>query len=404
MTNKFKIYYTNCDCFTKSKINDLEVMNKLTKPNIICLTEVLPKNSILTYTEEMYTLHGYTLVKSHLKGRGICLYCNPSLKYNVIDIPEFDEAVGCEFFSKDEEVLLVILCYRSPNSSLNNDGKLLNLLSIMSTRHYNNIVILGDFNYKSINWQLKISNPVTPSTTLFLEKINDLFLEQLVSEPTRFREGQRSNILDLVLCNDIYFIDSIDYCEPLGCSDHISMLIYLNFEQNGSSFNSKRMYYNGDYVSIKKYLGEINWNTELNLLNTQQSWDLFNKTVDFAIDKFIPLCDKPRTGKQWCNANVKARSKEKRNSWSKLWKIIKSNRSHIPVAQIDTSTSVAEWNTSRNISTKCSDDARIAHEKKIIAHCKDNPKTFWSYVKSKTKKPGDVSSLLNPEGQLSHNK
>jgi len=161
------------------------------------------------------------------------------------------------------------------------------------------------------------------------------------------------------------------------------------------------LFRSGDYVSIKKYLGEINWTTELNQLNTQQSWDLFNKTVDFAIDKFIPLCDKPRTGKQWCNANVKARSKEKRNSWSKLWKIIKSNRSHI--AQIDTSTSVAEWNTSRNISTKCSDDARIAHEKKIIAHCKDNPKTFWSYVKSKTKKPGDVSSLLNPEGQLSHN-
>ena len=92
----------------------------------------------------------------------------------------------------------------------------------------------------------------------------------------------------------------------------------MKFEQNGSSYNSKRMYYNGDYVSIKKYLGDINWTTELNLLNTQQSWDLFNKTVDFAIDKFIPLCDKPRTGKQWCNANVKAKSKDKRNSWSKL--------------------------------------------------------------------------------------
>ena len=271
----------------------------------------------------------------------------------------------------------------------------------MSARQYNNIIILGDFNYCSIDWELKTSNPVTASTTLFLDRINDLFLEQLVSEPTRFRAGQTSNILDLVLCNNIYFVDSIDYREPLGCSDHISMLVYLNFEQNGSPGPSKRMYYNGDYVSIKKYLSEINWNTELNLLNTQQSWDVFSKTVDFLIDKFIPLCDKPRTGKQWCNANVKAKSKDKRNSWAKLWKIIKSNRSHI--AQIDTGTSVSEWQKTRNESTKCTDDARIAHEKKIISHCKDNPKTFWAYVKQKTKKPGDVSSLLKPDGQLSHN-
>ena len=129
MTNKLKIYYTNCDCFTKSKINDLEVINKSTKPDIICLTEVLPKRSLLTYTAEMYNLDGYLMVTSCLKARGICLYCNPRLKYNVIDMPEFDEAVGCEFFSKDDEVLLVIVCYRSPNSSLNNNGKLLNLLN-----------------------------------------------------------------------------------------------------------------------------------------------------------------------------------------------------------------------------------------------------------------------------------
>ena len=33
---------------------------------------------------------------------------------------------------------------------------------------------------------------------------------------------------------------------------------------------------------------------------------------------------------------------------------------------------------------------------------KHNPKSFWSYVKSKTKKPGDVSCLEDSNGILVH--
>ena len=37
----------------------------------------------------------------------------------------------------------------------------------------------------------------------------------------------------------------------------------------------------------------------------------------------------------------------------------------------------------RNISTKISDVARSQYESRIIMNCKNNPKTFWSYVKKK---------------------
>ena len=54
------------------------------------------------------------------------------------------------------------------------------------------------------------------SATRFMTTINDLFLDQLVSEPTRYRVGQKENILDLVLTNNLYFVESVDYCDPLG--------------------------------------------------------------------------------------------------------------------------------------------------------------------------------------------
>ena len=37
----------------------------------------------------------------------------------------------------------------------------------------------------------------------------------------------------------------------------------------------------------------------------------------------------------------------------------------------------------RNLSTKISDVARSQYESRIIMNCKNNPKTFWSYVKKK---------------------
>ena len=41
------------------------------------------------------------------------------------------------------------------------------------------------------------------SATRFMTTINDLFLDQLVSEPTWYRVGQKENILDLVLRNNL---------------------------------------------------------------------------------------------------------------------------------------------------------------------------------------------------------
>ena len=135
--------------------------------------------------------------------------------------------------------------------------------------------------------------------------IIDLFLEQPVSEPTRYRVGQKENILDLVLTNNLYFVESVDYCDPLGMSDHVSLIIYSNFESTHICKLPKRMYYHGNYILMKEFFNGFNWTLLLDALNTQKCWDLFTDKVDYAIENFIPINDKNKsTSKDWVNSKV----------------------------------------------------------------------------------------------------
>ena len=88
------------------------------------------------------------------------------------------------------------------------------LSNILSLYHKN--IVFGDFNYPNINWEIKSLAGISVSSALFLDTINDLFLNQLVSEPTRYRHGQKSNLLDLVLTNHCYIVNDI-----LTLSDYI---------------------------------------------------------------------------------------------------------------------------------------------------------------------------------------
>ena len=350
----------------------------------------------------MYSLNGYVLVSSSLKGRGICLFCKPDLKYNVIEtIPEFNEYVACEFIGQTDAFLLVV-CYRSPNSPIVNDGKLFELLTNLVQRNYSNIVIVGDFNFCNIYWNLKCIKTPSESASHFLNTVNDLFLEQLVSEPTRYRVGQIQNILDLVLTNNCYFVDSIDYCDPLGKSDHISLVISLNFELSHNAMVNRKLYYKGDYVAMRIYFDALDWFIIMETLNTQQSWNFFIEKAEYAIDKYVPVSgNNGNISKDWVNSKVRIESKKKKQAWSKFWKKIKSNRNNI--VQNDSTILEEEWIVARNLSTRTSDEARSQYEYKIILNCKQNPKTFWSYVKKKTKKTGDVSTLEDNDGQLISN-
>ena len=64
------------------------------------------------------------------------------------------------------------------------------------------VLIAGDFNYKEIDWEMEYAPHHDSHLQDFVETLQDCFLSQHVTEPTRYREGESSNLLDLVLSTD----------------------------------------------------------------------------------------------------------------------------------------------------------------------------------------------------------
>ena len=151
----------------------------------------------------------------------------------------------------------------------------------MAQRNYN-IFIVGNFNYCTIDWNLRVIRSHLEIATCFMTTINYLLLEHLVADPIPYKVGQKENILDLVLTNNVYFVESIDYCDPLGMSDHVSLFIYLNFESTHNSKLPKTRHYND--ILMNEFFNGFNWTLLLDTLNTQECWDLFTDKVDYAIE------------------------------------------------------------------------------------------------------------------------
>ena len=66
----------------------------------------------------------------------------------------------------------------------------------------NNLIITGNFNYKNINWEHQHAINGQNYLLDFICAIQDCFLFQHVTEPTRFRENEIPNLLDLILSSD----------------------------------------------------------------------------------------------------------------------------------------------------------------------------------------------------------
>ena len=99
---------------------------------------------------------------------------------------------------------------------------------------------------------------------------------------------QRSNSLDLILTNNIYTVEGIDYQEPLGLSDHISLLIGLKVTKFDQNTVPRKLFYKGDYISMIHYFTSIDWCILFMDKTTQECFDIFYGHFTLAVDRFIP--------------------------------------------------------------------------------------------------------------------
>ena len=150
-----------------------------------------------------------------------------------IKFDESVESVWVEFRNRDGKVFKVGGVYRPPIgcsvggvSRTAEENRAIEELMLDEiervSRSNSNVVILGDFNYRGIDW---VSGTGNSESSRFLDKVEDCGLYQFVKEETR-----GDAILDLVFSNDESLIEEISLGSTLGNSDHRMVWFWLNFE------------------------------------------------------------------------------------------------------------------------------------------------------------------------------
>ena len=362
-------------------------------PDIILLTEIYPKYEHTISAILEYKVDGYTLDFNSNFSRGVAIYIKDTIDILPCEIKELDNVNEnlWTLIKIDDTNILIGCIYRS--DSIKKETSINHLIEMFdnilkSKIKYDKLIISGDFNLKEIHWE-DITNSPGELDNKFIKCLQDHFLEQIINTPTRHREKQKSNILDLVFTLDKNDINNVRHLDPLGKSDHEVLAIELNLPKpNPPGKKTKLDFSKMDTEGFRQYLSECKWD-QLDTLNCQESIDKVYNILNVGIDKFVPLKTvKASKSKQpWLNSSCHKNAKKKYLLYKRF-------------LQTKSSYYYKQYINQRNLLKKLIRKSVRDYEQHVSANSKTSVKEFWKYVNSKLKRTTGLSNLTKPDGTL----
>ncbi len=386
--------YTNADSLL-NKIDELTALASLKEPDIIMITEILPKNVQTAVQVSELDIKGYDF-HSNLDDpscrRGVCIYTKSYLGAAEIKMDvSVKESTWCELKLKASDKLLVGCIYRSPNASSEENAKVNELIKSAAKMRYSHVLIGGDFNHPELDWYNgKTTKNPEHKSSLFLEAVRDSFLFQHVKDPTHYRCDQTPSTIDLLFTNEDNMLSNLHHNTPIGKSHHVSLVFDLNcYTLHDELTREHYQYYKGDYDEIRARFDSSELVNKMQNKSAEECWNLIDHQLRELQRLFIP---KIRIGKNkrirplWMNANAMAKVKKK-------WHAFKRYRE------------TREWQDqqqyvrARNQTKWAVRQAKKAYETSITKEVKRNPKVFFKYAKSKLKTRSGIADLIKENGE-----
>ena len=243
------------------------------EPDVLMIAKVIPKKQENPITHARLDIDGYKYVLNFnpdeinlgVSGkRGVAISHKESLKVSEVEF-EIDGFTDHKWIEASSKTLGTLLCgciYRSPSDSdkksrMESSKKVTQLMKMACQRN-TNLIITGDFNYKDIDWSAEYAPPEHDHLLNFIETLQDCYLTQHVTEPTRFRENEKPNILDLIISNEDGMVKFLNYHPPLGESAHLCLTFSVDYNQCNTSFTPSRNVFKADYNKISEELRHYN--------------------------------------------------------------------------------------------------------------------------------------------------
>ena len=382
-----KVIYLNARSLL-NKINDLCILINDEDPDLILITETWCNDVI---TNAMLNIPGYS-IEPDLRvdrtdtlngiGGGLIVYARENLIIKPVPvISEFNMFVKFSVCpeNKDDRELQVTLVYQPPRANHNNNMELCKLFENCSE----NKLFIGDFNFPSVNWDSLTSDR---SSEAFVECTTENGFTQLVDFPTHIR----GNTLDLVLANHPENILSVESIGNLSNSDHSIISVDILFS---SKFNSSSELINdwkcGDNEGLRSYLGEIDWDQELENKTTEEAWHHLTYKVNLAIANFIPkIRRRTSNNHQWMTKHVK--------------RLVRKKQRHYNL-YMDSGTD-QDFERYKQTAKECKKAIRQAKKRFETSISKNgNKRPFNAYIKSKTKSRISVGPLKHGNDLITDN-
>ena len=165
------------------------------------------------------------------------------------------EDVWCTGTINSKKVLLGCV-YRSPdhNNKIESTQELINTFEHLELSNFDTILIAGDFNYPELKWKNPSEMNMNSPESKFFNCTEELFLQQLITKPTRHRGNQTSNILDLLFTNDDIYILNIVHSASIGKSDHETIKVCVNLPKQVLNHEDPKLnFHNNNFEGFKGY-------------------------------------------------------------------------------------------------------------------------------------------------------
>ena len=289
---------------------------------------------------------------------------------------------------------MVGVVYRSPSSTDADNSLIEATIESVMNCEFQHFLLMGDFNFPEIDWISCVVNAPGHPAERFLTCVQDLFLCQHVLEATHHRPGQTSNVLDLVLTNDDHLVHGLQYTEPIGKSDHVSLTWSVTcYQYRPTTQTVKYCYDKGDYTGMKKFLSDINFEEKLRNLSVEDMWSVIKGRIHEAVSRYVPSytakdgvatrLKKP----PWMNSESKIALRQKKRAYN-LYLVSREGSDYTQYARLRNKAKAEVRKAVRN------------YEKEIAGKAKRNPKAFYRYVNGKMKGRGTIPDLKNDDGTV----
>ena len=308
------------------------------------------------------------------EGRGIALLVRKEMEPTLNDIlsSTFSEHVFVDCTQGDGTLLTVRVIYRRPGGTSENDEKLVELIRNTAGMRKDNLLTFGDFSLPSINWDTEsCRNNESHEASQFLQAYAGACLFQHQKETTRFREGEKPSVVDVVLTNKEDMIKDISTEAGLGKRDHFCLFITLNATTAENTQSARFCYSRTDESVLKDVLQKVKWEKELEDLSTNLAWDKIKEKKYEAIEESAPMTrPSGRHQKPWMNRETLA-SVRKKHELFRRWLATRNAQDY------------ANYLKARNEARKACRKAQKNIEMKLASEAKTNPNGVWIYAKSK---------------------